>query len=228
MNLIVYLYAIVLIAVKGIQGLKSSKFLRGNINVEKVCAGNYRVFTRVGVPSATKCVNVCSETIECDAIFFSAVNGSCTGCRKLTDLSSALVAAAANVYYQLVNANFSEWQYGTSRYFFDVSKKMNYSDAKVYCQLFDAHVVVPDSQDEQNFLNARLSNTPTGVSWAHIGIINLTVVEHSGKTVNYTYWDQEQGEPTKTENQKCTTFWRGRKWHDGYCSNVQDVVCEHD
>ncbi|KAH3874322.1 hypothetical protein DPMN_037564 [Dreissena polymorpha] len=101
MNLTVYLYAIYLTAVKGIQGLKTSKFLSGNIYVEKVCVGNYRVFTRVSVSSATECATVCSETIGCDAIFFSSVNVSCTGCKKLTNLSSELVASTANVFYQL-------------------------------------------------------------------------------------------------------------------------------
>ncbi|KAH3783989.1 hypothetical protein DPMN_161939 [Dreissena polymorpha] len=101
MNLTVYLYAVFLIAVKEIQGLKTYKFLSGNPNVEKVCAVNYRVFTKVGVPSTTECATECSKTNGCDAIFFSSVNGSCIGCRPLTDLSSALVASTANVFYQL-------------------------------------------------------------------------------------------------------------------------------
>ncbi|KAH3783935.1 hypothetical protein DPMN_161885 [Dreissena polymorpha] len=159
MNLTVYLYAVFLIAVKEIKGLKTNKFLRESSNVDKVCAVNYRVFTKVGVSGTIECATECRETNGCDAIFFSSVNGSCIGCRKLIDLSSALVASTTNVFYQLVNENLLEWHYGKSRYFLDVSKRMNYSDAKVHCQLFGAHVVVPDSQDEQNFLIDRLSNT---------------------------------------------------------------------
>ncbi|KAH3789131.1 hypothetical protein DPMN_167302 [Dreissena polymorpha] len=101
MNLIVYLYAGFLIAVKDTKGFETSKFRRGNVNVDKVCAVNYRVFTRVGVSSTTECATVCRKTNGCDAIFFSSVNGSCTGCRKLTYKSSDLVASTANVYYQL-------------------------------------------------------------------------------------------------------------------------------
>ncbi|KAH3779241.1 hypothetical protein DPMN_157041 [Dreissena polymorpha] len=101
MNLTVYLYAVFLIAVKEIKGLKTYKFLSGNANVDKVCAVNYRVFTKVGVSGTIECATECSETNGCDAIFFSSVNGSCIGCRKLTDLSSALVASTTNVFYQL-------------------------------------------------------------------------------------------------------------------------------
>ncbi|KAH3821290.1 hypothetical protein DPMN_123053 [Dreissena polymorpha] len=101
MNLTVYLYTVFLVAVNDIKGFKTSKFRRGNVNVDKVCVGNFCVFTRVGVSSITQCATVCSQTIGCDAIFFSAVNGSCTGCKKLTNLSSALAASTANVYYQL-------------------------------------------------------------------------------------------------------------------------------
>ncbi|KAH3771539.1 hypothetical protein DPMN_172863 [Dreissena polymorpha] len=101
MNPTVYLYAVFLIVVKDTIGFKTSKFRRGNVDVEKVCVGNYRVFTHVGVSSITQCATVCSQTIGCDAIFFSAFNGSCTGCKKLTNMSSALAASQANMYYQL-------------------------------------------------------------------------------------------------------------------------------
>ncbi|KAH3771532.1 hypothetical protein DPMN_172855 [Dreissena polymorpha] len=233
MNPTVYLYAVFLIVVKDTIGFKTSKFRRGNVDVEKVCVGNYRVFTHVGVSSITQCATVCSQTIGCDAIFFSAFNGSCTGCKKLTNMSSALAASQANMYYQLVNANIFEWQYGTSRYFLDVSTKMKCTDAEVYCQLFGAHVVVPDSKEEQDFLADRLSKTPTDVYGLCIGIIeasntNSFLVQHSGKAVNYTAWA-----PTEPDgNEQCTCSWRadGWKWHDIPCSYmyVDHVVCEHD
>ncbi|KAH3784137.1 hypothetical protein DPMN_162089 [Dreissena polymorpha] len=69
MNLKVYLFAVFLIAVKEIQGLKKYKFLSGNPNVDKVCAVNYRVFTKVGVSSTTECATECSKTNGCDLLF---------------------------------------------------------------------------------------------------------------------------------------------------------------
>ncbi|KAH3821291.1 hypothetical protein DPMN_123054 [Dreissena polymorpha] len=58
-------------------------------------------------------------------------------------------------------------------------------------------------------------------------MIDSTVVEHSGKTVKYTYW--ALGEPNGSGNGTCTAFVRyGWAWVDIVCSYLDHVVCEHD
>ncbi|KAH3696353.1 hypothetical protein DPMN_083817 [Dreissena polymorpha] len=49
---------------------------------------------------------------------------------------------------------------------------------QVYCQLFGAHVAVPDRQGEQDFLTARLSTTPAGNSC----ILDVFIFQGAGST----------------------------------------------
>ncbi|KAH3821284.1 hypothetical protein DPMN_123047 [Dreissena polymorpha] len=61
----------------------------------------------------------------------------------------------------------------------------------------------------------------------HPANTNLYLAEHSGTTVNYTYW--APGQPN-AYTIPCNHIYRaeGWKWGDRVCSNVIHVVCEYE
>ncbi|KAH3784136.1 hypothetical protein DPMN_162088 [Dreissena polymorpha] len=64
-----------------------------------------------------------------------------------------------------------------------------------------------------------------------MGIIHPTnsnsyLAEHSGTTVNYTYWHPGQPNEDHTQcNLMRTDEWT---WFDDYCLFLTNVVCEHE
>ncbi|KAH3818146.1 hypothetical protein DPMN_119742 [Dreissena polymorpha] len=229
MNLIFCVHTILLIAVNDATELKMSYFMKVNAIVETVCVENNRIFSRFGIPSSISCVSVCTKTNGCDAVYFSPAGGICTGCKK-TDVDPS-AASTTNENYKLVNEVW-ELSNGTSRYLLDLYRKMNYSDAEVYCHKVGAHVVVPDSQREQDVLAGYLSKYAGELSNVWIGIADATnrvpfIVQHSGKVANYTFFNPLQ---PNMLIQECVTFQKNYdwKWDDKSCTALYNVMCEHD
>ncbi|XP_041036060.1 C-type lectin domain family 10 member A-like isoform X2 [Carcharodon carcharias] len=102
---------------------------------------------------------------------------------------------------------------------------VNWDSAKQQCESENSHLIIINTEQEQNFIKKFLENNPWGY-W-----IGLTDGESEGNwkwvdgtPVSFTQWDQ--GEPNNwNDNENCAII-RASGWNDYSCSDQFRFICE--
>ncbi|XP_041036069.1 C-type lectin domain family 17, member A-like [Carcharodon carcharias] len=102
---------------------------------------------------------------------------------------------------------------------------VNWDSAKQLCESQTSHLIIINTEQEQNFIMKYLENKPGGY-W-----IGLTDGESEGNwkwvdgtPVSFTQWDQ--GEPNNwNDNENCASI-RASGWNDYICSDRFRFICE--
>ncbi|XP_069042958.1 C-type lectin domain family 4 member D-like isoform X5 [Lepisosteus oculatus] len=127
------------------------------------------------------------------------------------------------------------WRLFKDKCYFLSEDKMNWNRSRDNCTSMHSHLVVIDSQEEQNFTSGVLP--PNDRAW-----IGLTDQEEKGRwrwvnnkalQENQKYWQPNQPDNFKgkdsLEAEHCVVMYKGtnlQNWNDAYCSANRTRLCE--
>ncbi|XP_041036045.1 C-type lectin domain family 17, member A-like [Carcharodon carcharias] len=127
--------------------------------------------------------------------------------------------------------NFSEslcprgWEVHNQHCYRFSTDTVNWDSAKQQCESENSHLIIINTEQEQNFIKKSLENNP-GTYW-----IGLTDRESEGNwkwvdgtTMSFTQWDH--GEPNNWNNNENCAIIRTSEWNDYSCTDQFHFICE--
>ncbi|XP_049328636.1 C-type lectin domain family 4 member E-like [Astyanax mexicanus] len=134
-----------------------------------------------------------------------------------------------NVLSELMKLCKPEWKYFKSSIYYISTEKKSWSDSRTDCRNKQADLLIINSREEQEFINANFGKTE---AW-----IGLTDAETEGvwkwvdgSALTTRFW--AEGEPNNYENEDCaiTSFQRAKSdiltWADYPCHHPVPWICE--
>ncbi|KAG9259781.1 CD209 antigen-like protein E [Astyanax mexicanus] len=122
-----------------------------------------------------------------------------------------------------------EWKYFKSSIYYISTEKKSWSDSRTDCRNKQADLLIINSREEQEFINANFGKTE-----AWIGLTDAETEEVwkwvDGSALTTRFW--AEGEPNNYENEDCaiTSFQRAKSdiltWADYPCHHPVSWICE--